>query len=32
MEGTQWLMYKAIMGMVMEAINMRKAAKVRDPM
>ena len=28
MEGTQWGMYKAMMGMVMEASNMRKATKV----
>ena len=32
MEGTQWRMYKAMMGMEMEAINMRKATKVGDPM
>ena len=32
MVGTQWRMYKAMVGMVMEAINMRKATKVGDPM
>ena len=31
MEGTQWRMYKVIMGVEMEAINMRKAKKVGDP-
>ena len=29
-EGTQWRMYKALVGMVMMAINMRKATKVGD--
>ena len=32
MEGTQWRMYKAMVGMVMEAINMGKVTKVGDPM
>ena len=31
MEGTQRRMYKAMMGMVMEAINLRKATKIGDP-
>ena len=30
-EGTQWCMYKTMVGMVMEAINIRKATKVGDP-
>ena len=31
MEGTQWWMYNAMVGMVMEAMNMRKATRVGDP-
>ena len=32
MEGTQWRMYKAMMKKEMEAINMRDATRVGDPM